>query len=480
MTNNERITSSFFWKFSEAIGVQGVSFIITVVLARIISPKDYGLISLVTVFIAIALVFVQGGFNTALIQKKDASKMDYSSVLIFSIIVAMVLYILLFFFAPLISLFYNEKELISIIRVLSISLLFGAFNSIQIAYCSAKLQFKLIFISSLVGIVISGILGIITALNGGGVWSLVVQTISKDMIVCFTMLCISEWKPTLSFSFASVKELIPFGSRILITNLLITGFQNIRSLLIGKRYSSESLALYNRGNSFPQMIMSCISTTIQSVLLPVYSKVQEDKKLIKKMVRQSVRMSCFLIFPCMLGLFAVSDNLIIFLLTDVWIECSSFLKILCLSYIFFPIQLAPEQALRAMGLSKINLRIEMCRKLCEILLLIISLQFDVVWVAFSAVGASFLGYIIIIYPSSKNLDYSFLEQVNDMGRPLIMSILMLLVIYIIDFALVGLNSGIKLFIECIVGVISYVCLSIVSRNSEFKILFSKIKTVINK
>lgn len=471
---SDSISASFVWKAMEKFSVQGVSFILSVVLARLLLPEDYGLIALITIFISLATTFVQGGFNTALIQKKGADDKDYSSVLYFSLGIALLLYIVLFCVAPLIAYFYNEPELKNIVRIFAFTLFPGAFNSVQIAYCSVRMQFKRIFKCNLSAVLVSAILGIIIAILGGGAWALVCQYISKEITVCIIMLRYSEWRPKKLFSLERLKGLVSFGSKILASNLLVTFFLNIRSLIIGKIYNSSALAYFNRGKTFPQLIMDCVSGTIQSVLLPTYSARQDNLDEIKKMVRQSVRISCYLIFPAMLGLAVVADDLICFLLTEKWLASVPYLQIFCISYMFQPMQLAPEQAIRAIGRSDINLKIELCRKTSEITFLIISIKFGVIAIAISSIFAGLAAYIFVMRPSAKYLQYKISEQVMDIFSALILSIIMVLGIEVFSQVINITNVFARLFGKAIFGVVLYVVVSFLSKNKEFIFLINLI------
>ena len=250
-----KVLSSLFWKLMERGGTQGIQFIVQIVLARLLLPEDYGMIALITIFITIANVFVQSGFNTALIQKKDADEVDFSSVFYLSLFVAGLLYIILFFTAPFIANFYEEPQLISVLRILALTLFFGAFNSIQNAIVARKMVFKKLFFSSLGAVVISGIVGIITAYAGFGVWALVFQQLLNQVSITLILWFTVKWRPKLVFSFESIKSLFSYGWKLLVAALLNTLYMDIRSLIIGKIYSPAMLGYYNRGEQFPKFIV---------------------------------------------------------------------------------------------------------------------------------------------------------------------------------------------------------------------------------
>jgi O-antigen/teichoic acid export membrane protein len=329
--NRARIISSLIWKFMERGGTQGAQFIIQIVLARLLLPDDYGIISLISIFIIIANVFVQSGFSTALIQKKEIDKIDFSSVFYISIFVSGLLYLLLYFASPGIAAFYSEPKLTAVLRVLSLTLFLGAFNSIQNAIISKKMQFKKLFFASFGAILISGAVGITLAYTGFGVWALVFQQLTNQLLVVIILSFGIKWRPELIFSLSRVKSLFSYGWKLLVSSLIDTFYMNLRSLFIGKLYEPATLAFYNRGDQFPQIIVSNIVGTVQSILLPVLSAEQDNKQRVKEMVRRSIGICSFILFPMMVGLAIIAEPLVRILLTDKWLPCVPFLQIFCAS-----------------------------------------------------------------------------------------------------------------------------------------------------
>lgn len=358
-----KVLSSLLWKFMERGGTQGIQFIVQIVLARILLPNDYGIISLIAIFITIANVFVQSGFNTALIQKKDANETDFSSVFYLSLFVAALLYVTLFSTAPFIANFYDTPQLVAVLRVLSITLFFGAFNSIQNAVISKKMQFKKLFFSSLGSMILSGMIGIVLAYAGFGVWALVAQQLINQFSIIVILWFTIKWRPKLIFSFERIKELFSYGWKLLVSSLIDTLDKNLRSLIVGKIYSPSMLGFYNRGDQFPQLIVSNINGSIQSVMLPALSSEQNNKQRVKEMVRRSIITSSFLVLPMMIGLAVIGEPLVKILLTDKWLPCVPFLQVFCLSYALWPIHTANLQAINALGRSDIFLKLEIIKKI---------------------------------------------------------------------------------------------------------------------
>lgn len=457
MNNDLKILSSLIWKILERGGTQGIQFIIQIFLARLLSPNDYGILALITVFIAFANVFVQSGFNTALIQKQNADEKDFSSVFYMSLLVAGILYILLFFLAPLIASFYKIKELVNIVRVLSITLIFGAFNSIQNAVISKKMDFKKLFYSSLGAIIISGMIGIIFAYKGFGVWALVFQQLINQISICIILFFTVKWSPKLLFSFKRLKLLFSFGGKLLCSALLDTGYREMTNLIIGKVYSPATLGYYNRGYQFPSLIVSNFNGSIQSVLFPALSSVQDNKTRVKELTRRTIVTSSYIIFPLMIGLGVIAEPMVKLLLTEKWLPCVPFLRIFCLSFALWPIHTSNLQAINAMGRSDIFLKLEIIKKVLGILIICFTVRYSPLIMAFGILLSSILGSFINASPNKKLLNYSYLEQIEDVLPSFLLSIIMGIFIYPVIF--LKLSNIITIFSQVILGVVIYIALS---------------------
>ena len=427
------IARSLFWKLMERGGTQGIQFLVQVVLARLLAPEQFGAIAIVMVFINLAQVFVQSGFNTALIQKKDADEADFSSIFYLSLGVAGVLYFVIFVSAPYIADYYNDPILVPVLRVLSFILFTGAFNSIQIAYISRNLMFKKLFKSSLGATFISGILGIVTAYKGLGIWSLVIQQLSNQLSITIIMWYTVKWRPCLIFSLSKVKVLFSYSWKLLASSLLNVFYLDIRTLVVGKVYSSSVLGYYNRGQQFPKVIVSNIDGSIQSVMLPTLSAHQDNRGRVKEMMRRAIVSSSFLIFPMMIGLAVVAQPLVKIVLTDKWLPAVPFLQIFCISYALMPIHTANLQAINAMGRSDIFLKLEITKKIIGLAILVISLPFGVYAIALGQVVSAIISSFINAYPNKQLLDYSYREQWIDLMPSLLISIAMGGVVYLFNF-----------------------------------------------
>ena len=455
--NKSRIISSLFWKLMERGGTQGIQFIVQIVLARLLLPEDFGTIAIVMVFISLAQVFVQSGFNTALIQKKNADEVDFSSVFYLSVFVAGVLYLLIYISAPWVANFYDDPLLTPVLRVLSLTLFFGAFNSIQNAYVARHMMFKKLFYSSLGAIIISGTFGIVSAFSGLGVWALIIQQLVNQAAISIIMWFTVQWRPHLLFSFSRVKTLFSFGSKLLASSLLNVLYTDLRTLIIGRIYSPAMLGYYNRGRQFPKVVVSNIDGSIQSVMLPTLASHQDNRQRVKQMMRRAIVSSSFLIFPMMIGMAVVAEPLVRVVLTDKWLPAVPFLQIFCLSYALMPIHTANLQAINALGRSDIFLKLEIVKKITGLIILAISLPFGVHAIAMGQVVSGIISTFINAFPNKKLLDYSYVEQWKDIVPSLLIAVLMGFVVYLFNFA--GLIAWQQLILQVVVGVIVYIGLA---------------------
>lgn len=431
--NNKSVFSNFIWRFAERCGAQLVTFIVSIVLARILMPEDYGTVALVTVFTTILQVFVDSGLSTALIQKKDADDLDFSSVFYFNFAVCIILYMIMFFAAPVIASFYEVPELVSIVRVISLTIVISGVKGVQQSYVSRNMLFKRFFYATLGGTIFSAFLGIAMAYAGFGVWAIVAQQLSNTAIDTFILWITVKWRPKLMFSWERLKGLLGFGWKLLCSALLETGYNNLRNLLIGKIYSSSDLAFYNQGDKFPKLIVTNINTSIDSVLLPAMSNEQENKEKVKNMTRRSIMVSCYIMAPLMIGLACCASNIVTIVLTEKWLPCVFFLQIFCVTYMFYPIHTANLNAIKAMGRSDLFLKLEIWKKVVGMILLLSTMFISVEAMAYSLLISTLTSMIINSWPNKKLLNYSFLEQMKDILPSIFLAVGMGAVVYLIGY-----------------------------------------------
>lgn len=456
MSNEENsILKSLAFKFLERCGYQGIAFIIQLILARILLPSDYGVITMLTVFIAISQVFVQSGLNTALVQRKDTTEDDFTYVFWVSLIIAIVLYLILFASSKFIATFYSMPQLSSVLKVLALILIPGAFNSIQNAKVQREMKFKQLLYCTIISAVISGIVGITMAYEGFRFWALVGQQLTNQIMICITLMFFIKWHPKMKFNFSRVKIFFSFGWKILVSGLIDTIYQNLTNLVVGKKYSSETLGFYNRGNQFPNLFVTNINGSIQAVMLPALSKQQDDKTKMKNMMRRSIMVSSYVLFPFLMGLAVCAEPLICLLLTEKWLPCVPYLRIFCFIYAFWPIHTANLQAISALGRSDKYLQLEIAKKIFGVIILFITVFCfkTPMAIAIGSALTSIISCFINAHPNKKLINYSYGEQLRDMIPAVIVSAIMGACVYLVTF--IPVSNIVTLLIQIPLGIIVY-------------------------
>lgn len=468
--NSKVVVSNIFWRFFERFGAQLVSLIVSIVLARLLDPAVYGTIALVIVFTTILQVFIDSGFGTALIQKKDSDELDFNTVFFFNLIVCLLLYVVMFFAAPVIANFYGNSKLVPIVRVLSVILVIAGFKSIQTTYVSKHLMFRKFFFATIIGTVVSAIISIYMAYKGYGVWALVAQNLINQGLDTIILWITVRWKPKLMFSFNRLKNLFNYGWKLLASALLDVGYNQLRALIIGKIYTAEDLAYYNRGEQLPNLAVGNINSSIDSVLLPSMSIAQNDPKRVKQMLKRSIMVSSFLLMPIMVGIAVCADSIVKVLLTDKWIPCIPFIQLFCLIYVFYPIHTANLNAMKAMGKSNYFLILEIVKKTIGILFLIGAMWISVKAIVISLLIANIISLIINAYPNKKLLGYSIFEQIKDILPALFISCAMGIIVYYI-FIING-PGALTLLKQVLIGATFYFVLANVLKLSSLDYVVS--------
>lgn len=472
------VLKNFIWRFAEKCGAQGVSFIVSIVLARLLEPSAYGTIAMVTVFTNILMVFVDSGMGNALVQKKDADDLDYSTVFYFNIVMSIVLYLIIFFAAPLISQYYGNNDLIPIVRVLAVNLLIYGIKAIQHAFVAKNMLFKRFFFATLGGTIFSAVLGIVLAYFGAGVWALVVQQLTNTLIDTIILWFTVKWRPKWMFSLNRLKSLFSFGWKLLVSGLIDTVYNNLRSLIIGKKYSSADLAFYDKGKAFPNIIISNVNGSIDSVLLPTMSSVQDNKESVKAMTRRAITTSTYVMAPLLMGLAFCGKPLISLLLTDKWLPAYPFMVIFCTTYMFYPVHTANLNAIKAMGRSDMFLKLEIIKKLIGLAAVFITMNISVMAMGYSLLVTSVLSQIINSYPNKKLMNYSYLEQLKDILPGILLAVFMGVCVWTIT--LFNLSPIITLLIQVPLGGIIYIGLSALFKLESFTYCLNMVKPMLNK
>ena len=414
------------WSVVERMSVQFVQFVITIVMARLLTPNDYGLIGMLAIFMALSQVFIDGGFSSALIQKNDRTSADYTTVFYINLFISMLVYGVLFFSAPWIAVFYAQPILSPILRVYALNLIINSLVAVHKTYLTINLDFKTQAKITLISAILSGIIGIIVAYNGAGVWALVIQSISMAIFnVVFTYYWVS-WHPTLVFSSESFHKLFTFGSKLLVASVISAVYDNLYNLVIGKKFTSSDLGNYSRAQSFPVLVSSTIGTVLMRVSYPVLSSVQDDNQKLLNIYKKYIQLSSFILFPLMMILCGIAQPLILTLLTDKWLQCVTLLQILCFSSMWNCIISINLNLLKVKGRSDLVLKLEVVKKTIAVSILLITLLFhNILILCLGMVLYSLIALYINTHYTAKLLGYGFFLQVKDFGAYFLASLVVL-------------------------------------------------------
>ena len=470
---NTGILSNLIWKFAERICAQVITLIVSIVLARCLLPEDYGLISMVNVFITIADVFVTMGLGQALIQKNGADEIDFSSIFYANILLSIVLYGILFFWAPYIAHFYGQELLSSVIRVMGIRLMVAAVNTVQHAYVSKHMMFRKYFWSTLFGTILSGIVGIVMAYCGMGVWALVAQYMTNSCVDTVVLFFTVDWRPKKMFSFNRVKTLLSYGWKLLFEGVSNTVVTQLRNLIIGKVYTSSDLAYYTKGQQFPSLIINNIAVSISSVLFPAMSKINNDLQQVKSVMRKSIKISSYILFPLLCGFAMIGRPFVSLVLTDKWLDCVPFLQLFCINCIMMVGMYPRHEAIKSIGRSDVYMNEHIIYRIFDVAILLFVLRKGPMAIMVSTLIGAMLLTIILAYTSKKYTDYKFGEQLYDIKNSVLLTIIMMIVIYFISF--ININQYLMMFIQIVVGMTVYIVLSVLFKVSEMNIILNVVR-----
>ncbi len=478
MNTKQSVVNNFLWRFMERCGAQGVTFVVSIVLARKLGPTVYGTVALVSIFMLIMQVFVDSGMGNALIQKKDADDLDFSSVFWFNIAMCSFLYLIMFVAAPFIAAFYNMPELTPLVRVISLMLIISGMKNVQQAYVSRHMMFRIFFFSTLGGTITAAVVGIAMAYLGFGVWALVAQMLVNAAADTTILWITVKWRPKMFFSMSRLKKLFSYGWKLLISAVLDTVYNELRQLIIGKMYTKSDLAQFNQGQKFPQFIVTNINTSIDSVLLPTMSNAQDDPATVRSMTRRAIKTSTYLIMPFMMGLAVCAEPAIRLIITDEWLPCVPFLRVFCFSYAFYPIHTANLNAIKAMGRSDLFLILEILKKIVGLVAILSTMWISVMAMAYSLFFTSIICQMINAWPNKKLLGYSYFNQFMDMLPQICISLFMGAIVYSVQF--LGLNDILTLTIQIPLGMVIYVALSKTFRVESYTYVIDTVKGFLNK
>ncbi len=474
----DKTLKGVFWSSIERFSVQGVQFIIQIIIARILLPSDYGLIGMLAIFLAVSQSLIDSGFSNALIRKQNCNDTDYSTVFYFNIIIGILLYGVLYISAPFIASFYRTPELINITRVVAITLFINSLTVVQRAKLTKEVDFKTQTKASLTATIVSGVTAIIMAYSNYGVWALVSQSVLNGLITMILLWILSKWIPKYIFSWQSFKEMFSFGSKLLVSGLIDTLYRNLFTLIIGKQFNKTDLGYYTRADQFAQLPSSNLTGIFGRVTYPILSILQNDDQRLEEVYRKYLRLSAFGIFPLMTGLAALASPLIILLLTEKWTGVVILLQIVCFSYMWYPIHAINLNLLQVKGRSDLFLRLEIIKKGIGIAILFITVPIGINAMCIGSIVTSIIALIINTHYTGKLIKIGFLKQMKDLFPILLYALSMFLVI---GFSIKWIESDvIKLIAGFSIGIFYYLLIAYFTNSPELKVFYSLIYEYKNK
>lgn len=469
----QKTVKGVLWSSVERFSVQGIQFLVMIIMARLLTPKDYGLVGMVAIFIAVAQSLVDSGFSQALIRKQNRTETDNSTVFYFNIVVGILLYLILFAIAPWIAKFYDSPELTALMRVVCLSVVFNSFVVVQRALLTVNIDFKTQAKASLTAAIVSGVVGIGMAYSGFRYWSIVTQQLVNLGLNTLLLWLFARWRPRWIYSWDSFRELFTFGSKLMASGLLDVVYRNMYLLVIGKVFTASSLGYYTRASQFAEFPSSNLTSIMQRVTYPVLCQIQNDDERLALIYRRFLRVSAFLIFPLLVGLSAVAEPFILLLLKKQWLFASTLLQIICFGMMWYPIHAINLNLLQVKGRSDLFLKLEIIKKIIAVIILCITVPMGLIAMCVGQIFSSIICLIINTHYTGKLIQVGFLRQMQDLLPALVLSVTMWGVVYSTISFLTG--SLLQLIIGIFVGVIYYIVLAFLFRFPELKELLSIIR-----
>lgn len=469
---NKTVTG-FFWQLSQKVLCQVVCFGISVVLARLLLPSDYGVIAICSMFLVLTGIFIGGGLGTALVQKKNADDIDFCTVFYSGLVLSIVVYLAVFFAAPYIAIFFKNEQITAVIRVLALSMPIGTLSGVQNAFVSKQMMFKKFFYSSLIGTIASGAVGLGMALTGFGVWALVGQNLVSTITNTLVLFYIIDWHPKLIFSYERFKQLFSFGWKMAVVNILTTFFYQLKGYVIGYKYSAAQLAYYNRGEGLPGILYNNINGTISDVLFPALSQLQDDKEALKRALSRAMRISSFFLIPALFGLAAISDKLVIIIFSEKWAPSIPFMQVICMISCSDILGMANYQAIKAVGRADTLLKMEFLKRPAMFAVLIVTMFISPLAIAVGQLVYSILAFVVNAYPNRKYIGYPIWQQMKDVGKNFLISLVMAIVVYLLGT--LGLNMYVSVVLQVVTGALLYYVMSRTLNKEDYGYVMNFVK-----
>ena len=478
MSEGTKAARGVAWSAVERISTIGIQFVLNIIIARILSPSDYGVIGMLAIFLSISQCLIDSGFSNALIQRKDRTENDYGTVFLFNLGISVALYFILFFSAPLIARFYNLNILVEVLRVVGLILIISALSNVQKTILTINVDFKTQSYVSISGAIISGVTGIILAYKGFGVWSLVAQTLVNGIVCTILFWLLTKTKFRICFDSDSFKKLGSFGVKLMCSTLLNTIYDNLYALFIGKKYSAEDLGYYSRADQFAVFPPRTLTEIINRVSYPILCQHQDNKAELANVYTRFITLSCYIIFPLMIGLSVLSKPLIVLLLTEKWLPAALMMSILALDGLWSPITKINLSLLQAVGRSDLFLRLEIIKKIIAVCILLVTIRYGLIWVCVGRFLYSIIAMLINMYYTVGIIGKSYYQQIADWFLLFVVAILMGGVVY--GVTVIFESPALQLAIGCCVGVLSYYIFTKLFRLKEFDIAKNLFLSLIKK
>ncbi|MDW7753942.1 MAG: lipopolysaccharide biosynthesis protein [Brevefilum sp.] len=480
----QKTINGMVWSVSERISLQVMHMLISIILARLLSPSEFGLLGMLAIFTSIAQSVLDSGFGSALIQKKDATQTDSSSIFYFNLLIGIFLASIFFFSAPLIADFYQQPILKPITRVLSLNMIINAFSLVQLSILRKKMEFKNHFIVSLIAVLFSGVTGILAAYNGLGVWSLVIQTLSHSLAQASALWILSKWRPIGHFSFKSLKTMFSFGSRLLVAGIIETVFKNLYQTFIGKVYSPSDVGYYSRASTMGSAASVATSMALGTVVFSAFSPYQDDDITLRKVHSKTIKMSMFVLMPVMIGLIAIAEPLFLFLLTEKWAESIPYFQLLSVIGLLFPIVVQNYNLLRIKGRTDLHLRLEIFKYIITVIAIALTYKHGIIALIYGQIAVAVISHFVVSYFVGRLVDYTLIDQLKALFPQGVISLIMGGSIYFVG-NLLNTDSNLLIFsTQIVLGVIIYFLLNKLIKSPELEEFLSIIgnftKTLLSK
>ena len=474
----KQVLGGMAWSFLDKMDSQGLNFVVGLILARLLMPAEYGIVALTSIFMAISTVLVDAGFGTALVQKKNADDLDYCTVMYSSIVIGIAAYAILFGIAPFAADFYRTPELKTVLRVVALPFIWSGYNSVLNAYLYKQMQFRKFFYRNLFANIASAVVGVWMAYQGFGVWALIAQSFTSNIIGMITLQCYVPWHPKLMYSFERAKSLVKYGANIAGASLIGTGFNELKGLLIGRLYTPTDLALFNKGGNFPKLIVNNIEGTIGAVLFPAMSQFGDDKEKVKQLARRSMRVGSYLMFFMMVTFVVTCEPLVRILYTEKWVGCVPYMRLVCLQLMIEMVSTENLQALKAVGDGGVILKLEIYKKPVFLAMTVVGAYISVYALAMTLPLYAVYSALVNMRPNQKVLGYSMREQMFDLMPATLLSLAMFGLVYPINY--LQLTDILKLLLQCVLCVLVYFGLSYLFKVESFRYSLSTISQLKRK